>query len=51
MKKKKGKGGRYMMDIRKIFSDPNALRKTIEIWKQAERRGLWVIKYFEEVKT
>mgnify|MGYP000571892265 CR=1 FL=1 len=40
-----------MMDIRKIFSDPNALRKTIEIWKQAERRGLWVIKYFEEVKT
>ena len=26
-------------DIRKIFTDPNSLRKGIELWKTAERSG------------
>ncbi|MHC1636528.1 MAG: SDH family Clp fold serine proteinase [Candidatus Methanospirareceae archaeon] len=26
-------------DIRKIFTDPNSLRKGIELWKTAEKRG------------
>ena len=25
--------------IRKIFSDPNSLRKVIELWKNAEKKG------------
>jgi hypothetical protein len=26
-------------NIRKIFTDPNSLRKGIELWKTAEKRG------------
>lgn len=26
-------------DIRKIFTDPNSLRKGIELWKTAEKKG------------
>jgi len=26
-------------DIRKVFTDPNSLRKAIELWKEAEKRG------------
>jgi len=26
-------------DIRKVFTDPNSLRKAIELWKTAEKRG------------
>ena len=26
-------------DIRKVFTDPNSLRKAIKLWKTAEKRG------------
>ena len=32
---------RYLTEneIRKIFTDPNSLKKGIELWKKAEKRG------------
>jgi len=37
-----------MENIREIFSDPNALRKTIDMWKNAENRGKWIIRFIKE---
>jgi len=31
-------------DIRKIFTDPNSLRKTLVLWKTAERRSLDLVR-------
>jgi len=31
-------------DIRKIFTDPNSLRKALVLWKTAERRSLDLVR-------
>jgi len=31
-------------DIRKIFTDPNSLRKTLVLWKTAEKRGYKLVR-------
>jgi hypothetical protein len=36
------------IEIRRIFSDPNALRKAMKLWKNAEKRGGEVIREIEE---
>jgi len=38
-------------DIRKVFTDPNSLRKAIKLWKTAEKRGeVFVRKIINERK-
>ena len=36
------------VEIRKIFSDPNALKKAIKLWKEAEKRGEKLIRKIKE---
>ena len=47
MKKRKFKRHLSLKEIKKLFSDPYSLQKTIKKWKEAEKRGLKFIETFK----
>ena len=49
MNKKRYKKVLTLKEIKKIFSDPFSLRKTIKKWKKAEKEGLKFVEFFKNL--
>jgi len=49
MVKRKFRKHLSLKEIKKLFSNPFSLRKTVRNWKKAEKRGLKFVKFFKNL--